>query len=128
PALNNPNQPVRQIYKRGRYGAQNGAAQPILTRLHVRYDREHFPEDLVFQETSDRTNFQARYILQHPYQGTSECSSMDDYRERLRDRRSKEAETLASLTGWSMADIKKKMGPDGDDVKSRPWYRKLWND
>ena len=53
---------------------------------------------------------------------------MDDYRERLRDRRSKEAETLASLTGWSMQDIKKKMGSDGDDVKSRPWYRRLWND
>jgi len=82
----------------------------------------------VFQETSDRTNFQGRYILQHPYKGASECTAMDDYRERLRDRRSKEAETLAALTGWSMTDIKKKMGPDGEDVKSRPWYRRLWND
>jgi len=27
-----------------------------------------------------------------------------------------------------MTDIKKKMGPDGEDVKSRPWYRRLWND
>ena len=111
-----------------RRGPMGGPVNVLLTRLHVRYDGTHFPEDLVFQETSDRTNFQARYILQHPYQGTSECSAMDDYRERLRDRRSKEAEALASLTGWPMADIKKKMGPDGDDVKSRPWYRKLWND
>jgi hypothetical protein len=106
-----------------------GPVNVLLTRLHVRYDGANFPEDLVFQETSDRTNFQARYILQHPYKGSSECSAMDDYRERLRDRRIKEAETLASLTGWSMQDIKKKMGPDGDDVKSpRPWYRRLWND
>ena len=106
-----------------------GGTNVLLTRLHVRYDGAHFPEDLVFQETSDRTNFQARYILQHPYKGASECSAMDDYRERLRDRRIKEAETLASLTGWSMQDIKKKMGTDGDDVKSpRPWYRRLWND
>jgi hypothetical protein len=111
-----------------RRGPAGGPVNVLLTRLHVRYDGAHFPEDLVFQETSDRTNFQARYILQHPYTGPSECSAMDDYRERLRDRRSKEAETLASITGWPMADIKKKMGPDGDDVKSRPWYRRLWND
>ena len=104
-----------------------GPVNVLLTRLHVRYDGAHFPEDLVFQETSDRSNFQARYILQHPYQGASECSAMDDYRERLRERRSKEAETLASLTGWSMEDIRSKMGPDGADVKNpRPWYRRLW--
>jgi hypothetical protein len=111
-----------------RRGPVGGPVNVLLTRLHVRYDGAHFPEDLVFQETSDRTNFQGRYILQHPYQGRSECSAMDDYRERLRDRRSKEAETLASLTGWSMADISKKMGPDGENVKGRPWYRRLWND
>jgi hypothetical protein len=112
-----------------RRGPVSGPVNVLLTRLHVRYDGAHFPEDLVFQETSDRTNFQARYILQHPYQGPSECSAMDDYRDRLRDRRTKEAETLASLTGWSMQDIRKKMGPDGADVKNpRPWYRRLWND
>jgi hypothetical protein len=111
-----------------RRGPVGGPVNVLLTRLHVRYDGSHFPEDLVFQETSDRTNFQARYILQHPYQGPSECSAMDDYRERLRDRRGKEAETLASLTGWPMADIRKKMGPDGEDMKGRPWYRRLWND
>jgi len=32
----------------------------FVTRLHVRYDQAHFPEDLVFQETGDRTNFQGR--------------------------------------------------------------------
>jgi len=111
-----------------RRGPVGGPVNVLLTRLHVRYDGPHFPEDLVFQETSDRTNFQGRYILQHPYKGPSECSAMDDYRERLRDRHSKEAETLASLTGWSMQEIRKKMGPDGDDGKRRPWYRRLWND
>ena len=110
-----------------RRGPVGGPVNVLLTRLHVRYDGAHFPEDLVFQETSDRSNFQARYILQHPYQGGAECSAMDDYRERLRDRRTKEAETLASLTGWSMQDIRQKMGPDGSDVKNpRPWYRRLW--
>src|SRR5436309_2434112 len=33
------------------------APNVFLTRLHVRYDSAHFPEDLVFQQTGDRTNF-----------------------------------------------------------------------
>jgi hypothetical protein len=38
----------------------------FITRLHVRYDAEHFPEDIMFQETADYGNFQASYILRHP--------------------------------------------------------------
>jgi hypothetical protein len=45
---------------------RGGAEDVFVTRLHVRYDGEHFPEDLVFQETSDRENFQGRYVLRHP--------------------------------------------------------------
>ena len=45
-----------------------GGGQPaFVTRLHVRYDREHFPEDLALQETGDRQSFQARYVLRHPF-------------------------------------------------------------
>ena len=44
-----------------------GGVNVLLTRLHVRYDAEHVPEDLVFQQTSDRGNFQARYVLQHAF-------------------------------------------------------------
>ena len=43
------------------------ARDVFVTRLHVRYDAEHFPEDLVFQETGDRTNFQGRYVMRHPW-------------------------------------------------------------
>ena len=46
-----------------------GAQNVFLTRLHLRYDAAHFPEDLVFQETADRENFQGRYILRHPWTG-----------------------------------------------------------
>src|SRR4029077_11540640 len=49
--------------------ARGGAQTPFMTRLHVRYDAEHFPEDLVFQETADRTNFQGRYVIRHEWQG-----------------------------------------------------------
>ena len=44
----------------------------FVTRLHVRYDAQSFPEDLNFIETSDRENFQARYVLHHPYAGARE--------------------------------------------------------
>ncbi len=38
----------------------------FITRLHVRYDRAHFPEDLQFQETPDQEQYQARYVINHP--------------------------------------------------------------
>ena len=41
----------------------------FLTRLHVRYDAAHFAEDLVFQETADRSNFQGRYVVRHEWKG-----------------------------------------------------------
>ena len=36
------------------------------TRLHVRYNRASFPQDLMFQVTPNTDNFQARYIITHP--------------------------------------------------------------
>ncbi len=54
-----------------------GGAQPVLlTRLHVRYTANTFPEDLMFSQTRDRQNWQARYIVQQPYEGTvAACSA-----------------------------------------------------
>ena len=40
-------------------------SEVIITRLHIRYTREKFPEDLMFQATSNRQNFQGRYVLRH---------------------------------------------------------------
>jgi len=98
-----------------------------LTRLHVRYDAAHFPEDLMFQETSDRNNFQARYVLRHPWTGTEDCPAATAYRQQLRDRSEREAQTLASLTGWNIGEIRKAMNlaslPAGEDKK---WYQRWW--
>src|SRR5262245_34692782 len=55
----------------------------FVTRLHVRYDGAHFPEDLMFQETADRANFQSRYILRHPYTGPPTCAAAETYRRSL---------------------------------------------
>jgi hypothetical protein len=111
---------------------QRGRSMPMaqnvfLTRLHVRYDAAHFPEDLTFQETPDRSNFQARYILRHPWTGTDECAAATAYRQQLRERYEKEAQTLATLTGWNIGEIRKTMNiaalPAGDGKK---WYHQLW--
>src|SRR6185503_9299699 len=86
-----------------------GAQNVFVTRLHVRYDAQTFPEDLVFQETSDRNNFQGRYVLRHPWTGGGDCPQAKIYKEELSRRQQKEAETLANLTGWKVEDIRKKM-------------------
>ncbi len=43
-----------------------GQAAGFITRLHVRYDRAHLPEDLQCQETPDQEQYQARYVINHP--------------------------------------------------------------
>jgi hypothetical protein len=107
-----------------------GQSDVYVTRLHVRYDGEHFPEDLVFQETGNRENFQGRYVLRHAWTGDSTCNEAQEYRRTLGPRYEKEAQTLASLTGWSVEDIRKKMGARGltPEPAGPPeaWWQRIW--
>ncbi len=178
-----------------------GGAQPVLlTRLHVRYTANTFPEDLMFTQTKDRQNWQTRYVIQNPYAssvaacsektGRADCEAMcrermtnvermisdakgnssglpdvyanksssvlmsdcarscsdskrgameaaSKYYEReLPERLAREKQTLAKLTGWSMADIDKMGGSVGGvkpvgtgDVQvpdTRTWWQKLF--
>jgi hypothetical protein len=105
-----------------------GPQNIFVTRLHVRYDAQTFPEDLVFQQTSDRVNFQGRYVLRHPWTGGGDCPQMKTYKEELAKRQQNEAETLANLTGWKIEDIRKKMGVQTAAVSpaKEKWYQKLW--
>jgi len=100
----------------------------FVTRLHVRYDREHFPEDLAFQETADRTNFQGRYVLRHAWKGDSSCDAVRAYREGLVRRQEQEAQSLATLTGWDIGDIRRKMGglPKISEAKPRGFWARLF--
>jgi hypothetical protein len=104
----------------------------FITRLHVRYDAERFPDDLVFQETADRTNFQGRYVLRHPWTGKADCAAAEGYRQQLTRRAEHEAQTLAALTGWSIDEIRKKMSlqpaarPASPTGADRPWWQKMW--
>lgn len=103
-------------------------AEAFVTRLHVRYDAQNFPEDLMFQETADRNKFQGRYVLRHPWRGTSSCPEATAYATALGTRLEKEAATLANLTGWDINQIRKKMNLAAVNGPSSPkkWYQKLW--
>lgn len=103
-----------------------GGGQPVmLTRLHLRYTRDSLPEDLVFQETQDRANFQARYVLRHPWGGSPDaCAAAKPYFTDVDARREREAQTLATLTGWKLADIRAQMQLP---PQSPPrWWESLW--
>jgi hypothetical protein len=85
-----------------RYQAISTPPQAFITRLHVRYNSTTFPEDLMFQETADQTNFQSRFVINHPWVGTGQCPSADLYRKQLPTRFHEEALTLSKLTGWDL--------------------------
>ena len=74
------------------------------TRLHVRYNRNSFPQDLMFQVTPNTENFQARYIITHPATGDFTCDAGKKYLKNLKQRRSDEMEMLTYLTGKSYSD------------------------
>jgi len=110
-------------------GSDGQPPNVFLTRLHVRYDNAHFPEDLVFQETADRANFQGRYVLRHAWKGDDPCGAAAEYRSGLRQRHEQEAGRLASLTGWNLPDIRKRMGlvEDARQPERQPaWWERLW--
>jgi hypothetical protein len=107
------------------------AQDVYVTRLHVSYDAQTFPEDLVFKETGDKSNFQGRYVLRHPYKGDANCEAAEEYKAALPQRFEKEAQTLANLTGWDIDDIRDKMneaGQDFDEPAKDPWWKRLWGD
>ena len=94
----------------------------FITRLHVRYSRQKFPEDLMFQETSNRQQFQGRYILRHPFTGEMKCEAAKDYQRSLSARFEQEAKTLSRLTAWKVEDIRQKINL----AQNQPWWRTIW--
>ncbi|MEM6556036.1 MAG: DUF2330 domain-containing protein [Pseudomonadota bacterium] len=113
--------------------------QPVdafVTRLHVRYDAQTFPEDLNFQVTGDRENYQGRYVLRHPWRGDyGQCEAAGNYAEVLVERWDAEAESLSKLTGWELDEIRQKMADGGFSASAvgitepkpkRTWWQRLW--
>jgi hypothetical protein len=115
-------------------GNQGDARDAFVTRLHLRYDARHFPQDLQFQETGDRSNYQGRYVMRHPWTGEVDCESGREYLRGLPARYEQEAQTLAQLTGWDLNTIRQKMNENGqaapmtpETIDSKPWWQRIWD-
>ena len=110
------------------------ARDVFVTRLHVRYDAESFPEDLRFKTTGNRDNFQGRYVLRHAYDGEMQCEAATDYKKEVNKRRETEIKTLAKLTRWERSDIRDKVEThtgffDTSDTGSKTkWWNQVWDD
>jgi hypothetical protein len=103
---------------------EGGYPSTFITRLHLRYSRDKFPEDLQFQETANRQFFQGRYVIRHPFKGETKCDAAQNYQRSVRERQEREAQTLAQLTGWNINQIRQKI--DFVEAKPIPWWRHLW--
>ncbi len=97
----------------------------FITRLHVRYTRDKFPEDLIFQETGNRENFQGRYVLRHAFTGEMKCEAGEQYKRSLPKRFEQEAQTLVKLTGWKIQDIRKKININQSEINQ--WWRNAFD-
>jgi hypothetical protein len=109
--------------------AQNHGFIPVahnvfITRLHIRYTRNQFPEDLRFQETGNRENFQGRYVIRHPYRDEIECDAAQQYRQQVRERQEQEVQTLAQLTRWDVTEIRAKV--ESSNSQSQQWWQDVW--
>ncbi|MGB0907105.1 MAG: DUF2330 domain-containing protein [Maricaulaceae bacterium] len=111
------------------------AKDVFVTRLHVRYDAESFPEDLKFKATGNRQNFQGRYVLRHAFEGEMNCPEAKAYKESVNKRKETEIQTLANLTTWEKSYIRRKINaaPKGgffkdiDSQKNSNWWDNLWS-
>jgi len=113
--------------RRGGFMPPRGGARNVkVTRLHLRYNKKTFPQDLMFYQTKDTKNFQGRYILRHPFKGEAKCDKGKEYKKNLPARFEKEAQTLAHITDWKLKDIRKKMKLAGKTSKGN-WWKKLWD-
>ncbi|HET6723991.1 MAG TPA: DUF2330 domain-containing protein [Chitinophagaceae bacterium] len=86
------------------YEEDDYSTDVYFTRLHVRYNRKSFPQDLMFQVTPNKDNYQARYVITHPATGDFNCEAGKKYLKMLKQRRADELEMLTYLTGKGYSD------------------------
>ena len=95
------------------------------TRLHIRYNRKEFPQDLIFQATPNKENYQARYIITHPATGDFNCDAGKKYLKELKERRKNELEQLVYLTGKTYENWDMAYGEEKEQVESEASYTAL---
>ena len=132
-----PSQPLTREEQRslGVWWLDEPNSSVFVTRLHARYDKASFPEDLVLQTTADRANFQCRVVVHNEWTGEALCEQANAYRRSLPERRAREANALARLTGWPLDRIRSRMGvsvawlaPGEPRALYKPaaWWETLW--
>ena len=94
----------------------NGSNNVHFTRLHFRYNRKSFPQDLMFQVTPNTLNYQARYIITHPATGDFNCAAGKKYLQDLRQRRKKELMELTVLTGTNINNWQEEATAKNDEA------------
>ncbi len=78
---------------------ENLTKDVYFTRLHIRYNRANFAQDLNFMYTPNKENYQARYVINHPAEGDFSCTAGTEYLKKLKQRRKEELIQLQHLTG-----------------------------
>ena len=63
-----------------------------------------------------------------PWADTDEYAAATAYRQQFRARYEREAQTLATHTGWSIGDIRRTMNIETASAPiEKKWYQRLWN-
>ncbi len=97
----------------------NGNRNVHFTRLHFRYNRNSFAQDLMFQVTPNTENFQARYIITHPASGDFNCDAGKIYLQQLKQRRKKELQELTRLTGTDISNWQQDAMAKNDEMSNK---------
>ena len=88
------------------------------TRLHFRYNRKSFAQDLMFQVTPNTETFQTRYVITHPATGDFNCVAGKKYLQDLRQRRKNELRELTALTGTDINNWQDDATAKNDEEKN----------
>jgi hypothetical protein len=89
-------------------GGSDYQEDAFMTRLHVRYDRAHFAQDLMFQSTPNKQSIQARYVVHHPANGNLDCAAGKEYQRSLNTRINEENKNYTYYTNTKELKPKKK--------------------
>ena len=103
----------------------------FMTRLHVRYDADAFPGGS--RVPGNRRSFELPGPLRAAARWKGEagaCEAARRYVASLPQRRESEAQSLASLTGWNISEIRKAMGSGNVAPSPAPasWWQRIWKE
>lgn len=74
----------------------------MLTRMHIRYNRTTFPQDLAFQVTPNNQQYNCNISVQEVATGFENCEQGKAYANQVAQRRERELITMNQYAGWSM--------------------------